>query len=189
MPPPKKVDLLPQEQKDWLKEALKDSGFSGYEQIADDLNARLEEAGITMRIGKSALHNFGQEYAEFVKYQEQASEWAAEWMSDNGLEEEAKRHNVLFQMITTLAFKVMQSKMTQKGEEIDPQDLHFIGRLMKDVMSSSGIREKVLADERVRIQKAATEKAAEKGAKAAREAGLSAEASELIKAEILGVEA
>ena len=189
MPPPKKVDLLPEEQKTWLKTALKEGGFSGYEQLADDLNTRLEDAGITLRIGKSALHNFGKEYSEFVRYQEEASAWAAEWMQDNGLEEEAQRHNVLFQMITTLAFKVMQHQMTQKGEEISPQDLHFLGRLMKDVMSSSGMREKLLADERARLIKEAKAEAAETGAKAAREAGLSAEAAERIKADILGVAA
>jgi len=46
-------------------------------------------------------------------------------------------HNVLFQMITTLAFKVMKAQMTKEGDEINPQELHFLGRMLKDVMSSS----------------------------------------------------
>jgi len=58
-------------------------------------------------------------------------------MEGNGLEDEAKRHNVLFQMITTLAFKVMKAQMTKEGDEINPQELHFLGRMLKDVMSSS----------------------------------------------------
>lgn len=159
MPPPRKVDLLPSEFKKYLQEELKKRGFAGYEELAEDLNFRLEEAGQELRIGKSALHAYGQEYAEFVKYQEEASAWAADWMNDNGLEEEAQRHNVLFQMITTLAFKVMQSQMLKTGEEINPQELHFLGRLMKDVMSSSGMREKLVADERARIAREAREAA------------------------------
>ena len=146
MPPPRKVDLLPSELKDWLREELVSRGFGDYEQLAEDLNFRLAERGEELRIQKSAIHSYGQEYAEFVKYQEQASAWAVGWMNENGLEDEAQRHNVLFQMITTLAFKVMQSQMMKKGEEIDPQELHFLGRMLKDVMSSSGIREKMLAD-------------------------------------------
>ncbi|MBN2740038.1 MAG: DUF3486 family protein [Rhodobacteraceae bacterium] len=148
MPPPRKVDLLPDELKDWLKSALRERGFGDYEALAEDLNFRLEEAGQELRIQKSALHAYGAEYREFVKYQEEASAWAVGWMQENGLNEEAKRHNVLFQMITTLAFKVMQAQMTKTGEEIDPKELHFLGRMLKDVMASSGLREKLIDDDR-----------------------------------------
>ena len=119
MPRPRKVDLMPEELRGWLKEELRARGFSDYEGLADDLNFRLEEAGMQLRIGKSAVHNFGQEYEEFVKYQEEASAWAAGWMNDNGLEEEAQRHNVLFQMITTLAFKPPKNHLFGLVECID----------------------------------------------------------------------
>lgn len=157
MPPPRKIDLLPKELRDWLKAELEERGFAGYEDLAEALNFRLEAEGMDVRIGKSAIHSFGKEHAEFVKYQEQASAWAADWMQGNGLEEEAQRHNVLFQMITTLAFKVMQGQMTKKAEEIDPKELHFLGRMLKDVMSSSGIREKLMQDERELVAKEARE--------------------------------
>ena len=193
MPPPKKVDLLPQEQKTWLKEALKEGGFAGYEQLADDLNTRLEDAGITMRVGKSALHNFGKEYAEFVRFQEEASAWAADWMKDNGLEEEAKRHNILFQMITSLAFKVMQHQLTQPGSEINPQELSFLGKMLKDVMSSSGMREKITADERARLKKEAFEEARAKVTEAMddvmAEAGLSDKLASDMRKKFLGIKA
>ncbi|AZV77900.1 DUF3486 family protein [Parasedimentitalea marina] len=154
MPPPRKVDLLPAELKKWLQDALKERGFSGYEDLAEDLNFRLEEEGVELRIKKSAIHAYGTEYAEFVKYQDEASAWAAGWMNDNGLEEEAQRHNVLFQMITTLAFKVMQSQMAMDGKDIDPRELHFLGKMLKDVMASSGIREQIMEAERERIVEA-----------------------------------
>jgi hypothetical protein len=148
MPPPRKVDLLPAELRAWLQEELRARGFGGYEELAEALNFRLEEAGSELRIRKSALHAFGQEYEAFVKLQEQAGDWAAGWLADQGLADEAKRHNVLFQMITALAFKVMQAQMTREGDEIDPKELHFLGRMLKDVMHSSGIRESLIAAER-----------------------------------------
>lgn len=189
MPPRKQVELLPKELRLWLQDALKERGFSGYEELTSELNGMLQERGIELSIGKSAVHNFGQEYEHMAKAQEEASAWAVSWMEGNGLEEEAKRHNVLFQMITTLAFKVMKSQMTREGEEIDPKELHFLGKMLKDVMSSSGIREKLSADERKREREEATKDAAENAASAARAAGLGAETIQTIRAGILGVDA
>ncbi|PCH70270.1 MAG: hypothetical protein COC12_08425 [Rhodobacteraceae bacterium] len=151
MPPPRKVDLMPEELRKWLQEELKARGFGDYIALSEALNFRLEEEGLELRIGKSALHAYGQEYSEFVKYQDEASAWAADWMNENGLEEEAQRHNVLFQMVTTLAFKSMQAQMMREGDDIDPRELHFIGKMLKDIMASSGIREKVLEEDRARI--------------------------------------
>lgn len=148
MPPPRKVDLLPPELRDWLKSELQLRGFADYEALSDALNARLDAQGQELRIGKSALHAFGSEYRQFVELQEQAGAWAEGWMNENGLAGEAQRHNVLFQMVTTLAFKQMKAQMEKDGDEIDPRELHFIGRMLKDIMASSGLREKLIEEER-----------------------------------------
>ena len=187
MPPPRKVDLLPVELKAWLQEELKSRGFGDYVELSEALNFRLEEEGLELRIGKSAIHAYGTEYAEFVKYQDEASAWAADWMNDNGLEEEAKRHNVLFQMITTLAFKVMQAQMVKDGAQINPQELHFLGKMLKDVMSSSGIREKMMETERARITEEARKQAANDVEDHAKQLGLTKETIEGIKSRALGV--
>lgn len=139
MPPPRKIDLLPPELRQWLQEELRARGFGQYEDLAEALNFRLEEAGLDLRIRKSAIHAWGSEYQEFVRLQEQASDWAKEWLGDMGMQDQAQRQNVLFQMLTTLAFKVMQKEVEKEGDEISPQNLHFLARMMKDVMSSSGI--------------------------------------------------
>ncbi|KQI66996.1 hypothetical protein AN189_17865 [Loktanella sp. 3ANDIMAR09] len=191
MPPPRKIDLLPKELRDWLQDALKERGFSGYVELAADLNDKLEERGLEVRIGKSAVHAYGQEYEQMARAQEEASAWAVSWMEGNGLEEEAKRHNVLFQMITTLAFKVMKSQMLKEGEEIDPRELAFLGKMLKDVMSSSGMREKMTADQEKRIaeQAACEAKAAvaDDLTQNAKTFGLTADTAAAIKARILGV--
>ena len=193
MPQPRKINLLPPELKHWLEEELVTRGFADYEALAEALNFRLEEEGYELRIGKSAIHNFGTEHAEFIKYQAEASSWAESWMQDNGLDSEAQRHNVLFQMITTLAFKVMKKQMTKEGDQIDPKELHLIGKMMKDIMASSGIREKLKSDERARIRleerQRATEAAADAAVSAASEAGLSDEQAAFLRNRVLGLAA
>jgi len=147
MPPPRKVDLLPERLRDWLRGALQLHGFGSYEAITDELNAMLEAEGLELRLGKSSVHAYGQEYREFVKVQEEASAWAEGWLAEEGLAGEAKRHGVLFQMLTSLAFKAMRGMMTEDGA-VDPKELHFIGRMLKDVMASAGLREKLIEEER-----------------------------------------
>ena len=119
MPPPRKINLLPEELRSWLQDELKARGFADYEALAEALNFRLEEEGLELRIGKSAIHAYGQEYAEFAKLNDEASSWASGWMQDNGLQEEAQRHNVLFQMMTTVAFKVLVSMQMRAQEAGD----------------------------------------------------------------------
>lgn len=148
MPPPRKVDQLPPEIRDWLQQTLRERGFSDYVAITDELNDKLAEAGKVVTFHHATVHRFSQEYRAFVKTQETASAWAQEWMQENGLEEEAKRHNVLFQMVTALAFKAMESQMTRDGDEINPKELHFIGKMLKDIMASAGIRQNMLQAER-----------------------------------------
>ena len=162
MPPPRKIDLLPQELRSWLQEELRARGFGQYEELAEALNFRLEEAGLDLRIRKSAIHAWGTEYQEFVRLQEQASDWAKEWLGDMGMQDQAQRQNVLFQMLTTLAFKVMQAEVTKEGAEISPQNLHFLARMMKDVMSSSGIVQAMQEREK-KLQAAKLDAAVTKG--------------------------
>ncbi len=188
MPPPKKVDLLPAELKAWLQDALKARGFSDYVALSEELNFKLEEQGLELRIGKSAIHNFGTEYEQFAKLQEEAGAWAQQWMSDNDLSDEAERHHVLFQMMTSVAFKVLKSQMAKDGDEINPQELSFLGKMMKDIMSSSGIREKLMSEERERIAREAKQDAAETVKKHAGKAGMSEEITDAILSDILGVD-
>lgn len=185
MPPRSKVEQLPADIKAWLQSELKARSFSGYVELTDELNRRLAEAGSDETIGKSSVHAYGQGFEEFIKYQDQASAWAASWMNDMGLEEEAKRHNVLFQMASTLAFKVMQGQMTKDADDVDPRDLHFLGKLMKDLMSSSGIREKLREDERQRVARLEREAVAEELDQKAHQLGMTAQTVESIKEQIL----
>ncbi|WP_439526195.1 phage protein Gp27 family protein [Roseovarius mucosus] len=187
MPPPRKVELLPPELRQWLHDWWKAKGFHGYEELAEELNFRLAEDGLELRIGKSALHAYGQEYEQFVKLQDEAGAWASQWLADNDLSEEADRHRVLFQMMTSVAFKVLKSQMTKEGEDIDPRELHFLGKMMKDIMSSAGIREQLMVKERARIAAEERANAVEALEAQSEELGLSSGIIDKLKREFLGV--
>lgn len=164
MPPPRKVDLLPADLRDWLREELIARGFGDYEALSDALNQKLAISGSTLTIKKSALHEFGSEYREFVRLQEEAGDWVEGFVRDIGMEGEAERHGALFQMLTALAFKTMKSAM--EAEAPDPKNLAYLGKMLKDLMASSGLREKMKADERARIREEAAAEAARAAAKA-----------------------
>lgn len=187
MPPPRKVELLPSQLREWLHAWWKEKGFHGYEELAEELNFRLEEEGLELRIGKSALHSYGQEYEQFVKLQDEAGAWASQWLAENDLSEEADRHRVLFQMMTSVAFKVLKAQMGKDGEDIDPRELHFLGKMMKDIMASSGIREQLMVKERARIAAEERARAVDALADQSDELGLSGEVIARLRREFLGV--
>lgn len=84
-----------------------------------------------------------------------------------------------------LAFKVLASNMTKEGGEIDPKDLHVLGKMMKDLMSSSGIREKLMTDARAEAARAAREEAASEVEQSAAALGLTGATVDGIKQRIL----
>ncbi|WP_419737724.1 phage protein Gp27 family protein [Ruegeria sp.] len=189
MPRRRKIDLLPSAIRDWLREELAAQGFADYDTITDALNDRLAEKGLLVTIGRSTVQRFGQEHREFSRLQQEATGWAAGWLDEIGLEEEARRQSVLFEMITTVAFKVMKAQMTREAGEIDPRDLHFLGRMMKDVMSSSGLREAMADKERKRLAEAERRAGGERAGAAARGAGLSPDVAALIRQAVEGGDA
>lgn len=157
MPSPKKVNLLPPEFRKWLEESLLANGFSDYYALADALNKKLADAGMELTIQKSSLGKFGIEYREFVKIQREASEWAKAWISEADVGDDVQRHNVLFQMSTSLSFRSMCSEMVKPPDEIDYKKLQAIGRIMRDLMASAETRQQLVADERRMLAEKFTE--------------------------------
>lgn len=183
MPPPKKLDLVPEDLIDDLKRMLADRGFGDIVEVTEEFNTRLEMGGCEIRVGKTAVGNF----SKMLKDQREAFSMAETLLSDMDLEAESDMHRTLMTMIATSAMQMMRSVREEDGH-LDPASLMNLGRMLKDLMGSSAVREKLLADERTRVAREATQKAAEAGAKAVRQAGMSEELENQIKASILGVE-
>ncbi|WP_425072570.1 phage protein Gp27 family protein [Sagittula sp. S175] len=196
MPAPKKLDLIPEEVRGWLREELTARGFADIIDVTEALNFRLEEAGLEIRIGKSAVGD----YSKALKDQREAFSIAETLLADMDIEAEGELHKVLMQMIATSAVHMINA-VREKDEHLDPKDLMSLGRMLKDLMSSSGMREKLLSDERDRVAREATEAAeaaanarfdaaidaAEQEARGPGEKGLSATAVATLRREFLGL--
>ena len=160
MPPPKKMDLIPLELKQRLALTLQERGFADIVAVTEELNFWLEEQGLEIRIGKSAV---GQ-YSKLLKDQREAFTMAETLLGDMDIEAESTMHKVLMQMIATAAFQMMQA-MSETDAEWDPKSLANLSRMLKDLMHSAGLREKLKEDERKRVADAAREE--ERAAQAA----------------------
>lgn len=184
MPPAKKIDLIPDELRERLREALKARGFGGIVEVTEDLNFWLDEAGLEIRIAKTAVG----EYSKVLKDQRDAFEMSTLILQDMDIEKESDLHKALLHMIAAMAMQMMR-KVRDDNNHLPAKDLMALGRMLKDLMASAGIREKLREDERLRVAREAREAAANDAVSAAREAGLSEEGAEAIKAKILGVAA
>lgn len=146
MPAPAKLDLIPEDLRRWLAEELRARGFSDIVEVTDALNWRLEEAGLEVSVGKTAVGRF----SKALKDQREAFSLAETLLSDLDISAEGELHKVLIQMIATSAVHMMQSVREDDGH-LEPKDLMALGRMLKDLMASSGMREKLLEGERARI--------------------------------------
>lgn len=186
MPPPKKLDLIPVEIRHRLAQALQDRGFSDIIGVTEELNFWLEEQGLSLTVGKTAVG----EFSKLLKTQREAFAIAETLLSDMDIEAESGMHRALMQMIAAAMFQLMQA-VAEKGEHIDAKSLANLARTLKDLMHSAGLREKIMEAERERIAAEARRQAQDEMAGrvdgAVAEAGLSAERAADLRKKLLGV--
>jgi hypothetical protein len=168
MPPRSKVLALPPEVKAWLDQALIENNFSQYEL----LSSALAERGHS--IGKSALHEYGQNFegrlAALRTASEQAKAMVAAAPDDEGAVNEA-----LMRLVQEHLFKLLMSE----GGQID---LPKVAKAVAELGRASVVQKKWQAEVRERAETAANavEKIAKKG-------GLTADTVAEMRREILGV--
>lgn len=186
MPPPKKLDLIPTELRDRLAQELEAHGFGNIVEITESLNFWLEESGLSLTIGKSAVGDF----SKALKDQREAMGLAETLLADMDIERESDLHKVLMQLIATSAVQLIRSVRAEDGQ-LEAKELMSLGRMLKDLMSSAGLREKLRDDERARIAKEARAAAeAEMGERletAVTEAGLTEDRANDIRRKVLGM--
>lgn len=180
MPPPKKLDLIPIEIRQWLAELLMSHGFGNIVEVTEELNAKLEFEGVEIRMGKSSVGDF----SKLLKDQRDAFAMAETMLSDLDVEAESNMHKVLMQMIATAAFQMMQNVSQQDGH-FDPKGLANLSRMLKDLMQSAGLREKLREDERQRLARAEREAVAEELEEKANQLGMTAQTVQDIREQIL----
>jgi hypothetical protein len=163
-----KVTQLPKEVKAWLDQALIENNFSGYEQLEKELVAR----GCV--IGKSSIHRYGQEFEDRLRAvklaTEQATAIAAASPDDGGAMNDA-----LIRLVQEKAFQALL-----KMEEGAP--LKEIG-LMVARLSNATVKQKQWAT----LVREKAEQVADSVAAIGKKGGLSADALDMIRRDILGI--
>lgn len=147
MPPPRKIDRLPPELRQKLNEELKRRNFSDYEQIAENLAFWCEEEGIEIRIGKSAIHAYGQEMREFVRMQEQAQDEIRAFLDQASMTDEANAQKALFQQLTGIQWQ-LQKAMMVTGELPDPRGMKDLTTALNNLIRSTSLRDAIIKAER-----------------------------------------
>lgn len=171
MPPRSKVAQLPPKVKAWLDQALVENNFSGYELLSAEL------AGRGYSIGKSALHSYGQSFEERLAALKMASEQAKAVVAvapdDDGAVNEALLRLTQERLFTLLA--------DGKG----PLDISKVGKTVAEIIKASVTQKKYAAEAEAR--RAALQEAATVAEGAMASQGMSKEAIDAIKRDILGI--
>ncbi|PIA73654.1 terminase [Ectopseudomonas toyotomiensis] len=171
MPPRSKVAQLPPRVKAWLDQALVENNFSGYELLSAEL------AGRGYSIGKSALHSYGQSFEERLAALKMASEQAKAVVAvapdDDGAVNEALLRLTQERLFTLLA--------DGKG----PLDISKVGKTVAEIIKASVTQKKYAAEAEAR--RAALQEAANVAEGAMTSQGMSKEAIDAIKRDILGI--
>lgn len=147
MPPPRKIDRLPLELRRWLNEELKKRNFSGYEELAEDLAFRCEEEGIEFRVGKTAIHAYGQEFRDYARMQEQAQDEIRAFLEQASLTDEANVTKALFQQLTGIQWQ-LQKAMTISGKMPDARGIKDLTSALNNLIRSTSLRDAIVKADR-----------------------------------------
>ena len=170
MPERSLVAQLPAEVKGWLDKALIDGNFSGYEALSE----ALEDKGFS--ISKSSIHRYGKEFEDNLAALKLATE-QAKAIVESSPDDEGNMNEALIRLVQQKSFQVLT-----KLEAGDDKALTNIGHMVSSLTKSSVAVKKYAAEVKTR-----TIQAAEAVEKVAKKGGLSEEAVQVIRSQILGI--
>lgn len=183
MPPVSKIAQLPQNLRDWLHKAFVERGFGGIEQITEDLNALMKEAGVAISIGKSAV---GAESQKVKRAQEaiRATTEAARLIADTSPDVGDKRSAGAMAIVQSEVFDLLL-RIRESADADDDARLAKLGdaALLLSRLSRSRVYQSRWNEEVETRVKAA----ADQVGKLARKGGLDARTVAEIRANIMGV--
>lgn len=184
MPPVSKIAQLPEEIREWLHKAFVQRAFGDIEAITEALRAKLQEAGVAVYIGKSAV---GAESQKVKRAQEsiRATTEAARIIAETSKDDGDDRSAAVMALLQADFFEVLL-KMREAGEEVD-DDLR-LGRLVDASLAMARLSKSRIAQAEWRgevMKRAKTE--ADAVAKIAKAGGMSKDQVNEIRARILGI--
>jgi hypothetical protein len=179
MPAPAKIELLPEEIRAELNRRLIARAFSDYEALA----AWLAEQGF--HIGKSTVHRYGQKLERKLDAIRASTE-AARSIAEAAPDDADLRSAAVMSLVQTEIFDVLVNLQEASDEDIDQVTrVKLLSHAAKNIatLSRASVNQK-------KWQSQVTERAAsaaERATEVARKGGLSADAVNSIRREILGI--
>jgi len=180
------INRLPDDIRDQLQALLRDQRCSQLE-ITARINALLEEQGSDDRISKSAVNRYALSMREAGAKLAQSREVAKMWIGSLGAAPQGQVGHLVNEILRTLAFDI----------SLKLQDMDLTEETMPEVVSQLrhlslvAMRLEKAASENVKreseIRKQALAEAADEATTAGKRAGLSDEAAEAIRSQILGI--
>ncbi|WP_051617137.1 DUF3486 family protein [Desulfonatronovibrio hydrogenovorans] len=177
MPRKSTVQQISPEAREELDKMVRD-GRATIDQIRD----RLLELEGEEAPSRSAIGRYVKSAQEQMEKYRQAQEIARTWVGKLEEEPDGDVGRLLSEMLRTVAFSTM-GQMGENEKEADPKDISYLARTIKDLASA----DKISADRELRIRQETASRAADKAVKVAKKGGLSSEAVQEIRKEILGV--
>jgi len=175
------VEALPKAVREWLDRALIEGNFSGYET----LEAALGERG--HQISKSAIHRYGQPLQRRLAAIKASTE-AARLLTEGAADDQDARSEAVIALVQTELFETLVNLQEATDETIDPaQRVKLLSTAAKNIatLSRASVNLKRFQGEvrdRVRAAADSVTSVAKKG-------GLTADAVDAIRREILGIAA
>ncbi len=175
------VDGLPEDERHWLERELAQNGFSNYEALEELLRTR------GYAISKSAIHRHGQKIERrFAAIK--ASTEAARFLTEGAADDQDARSEAVIALVQTGIFDSIVELQEASDEDVPPAErIALLSGAAKNIATlarASVNQKKFRLEVQARIQAAAAsvEKIAKKG-------GLSADAVQQLRREILGIAA
>ncbi len=180
MPARGKIAALPAAVKQWLDRALVENSFGRYEQLAVELKKR------GFSIGKSAVHNYGQNLERKLSAIKASTEAAAA-IAAAAPDDEDKRSGAVISMIQTDIFGVLVTLQELEKNDDPMARAKLLSTLAKNVATLT--RASITQKQHSIAIRAKVDAALAKVDKIGKKGGLSKTAADEIRKQILGIAA
>ena len=178
-----KIDLLPDAVRDQLHQLLRDKRHT-QEEIREAINELIAGHNLPedMKLSRTGLNRYASRMEAFGAKIRASREMAEIWAGKLGSAPTSDVGKLLMEFVKTLAFETSMS-MAERAEPVEPKalgQLALVAQRLETAAMASLKREK-------EIQQAFAQEVAEKTEQIMKQAGLSGDAADAIKREILGI--
>lgn len=171
---------LPVDVREWLEAELVRGGFAGYSRLTEELNAKLEQAGVEAA-SRSAVHRFGQSIEERISALKRTTEIARTLATEVG-DDEGAMNDALVRLMQDKLFNLVLD--LEVDPEKDDVSITKLARAVADLGRASVQQKKYQAETRAKVEaKLAVLETEAKGGKG----GLDPETLQRVRQEIYGL--